>query len=51
VVDFIDIGFWPIGNIADFSIVIGVGILAYYLWNEDQQKNEPLHLSNEGGEV
>jgi len=51
VVDFIDIGFWPIGNIADFSIIIGVGILAYYLWNEDQQKNEPLRLSNEGGEV
>jgi len=51
VVDFIDIGFWPIGNIADFSIIIGVGVLAYYLWDEDQRKNEPLRLSNKGGEA
>ncbi len=52
VVDFIDIGFWPIGNVADFSIIIGVGILAYYLWNEEnQEQEEPLHLSKEGGEI
>ncbi|MFC1975153.1 signal peptidase II [Chloroflexota bacterium] len=52
VVDFIDIGFWPIGNVADFSIIIGVGILAYYLWNEEnQEQKEPLHLSKEGGEI
>ncbi len=41
VVDFIDIGFWPIFNIADVSIVFGVSILAYILWNEDND------LSNE----
>ncbi len=35
VVDFIDIGFWPIFNLADASIVIGVAILAYYLWRQD----------------
>jgi signal peptidase II len=51
VVDFIDIGFWPIGNIADFSIIIGVSILACYLWNEDQQQGEALCLSNKGGET
>ena len=36
VVDFIDIGFWPIFNLADASIVIGVAMLAYRLWREDQ---------------
>jgi signal peptidase II len=42
VVDFVDIGFWPIFNIADLSIVLGVGILAYYLWEEDsKQTPEP----------
>lgn len=42
VVDFVDIGFWPIFNIADLSIVSGVSILAYYLWEEDnKQTPEP----------
>jgi signal peptidase II len=36
VVDFIDLGFWPIFNLADLSIVVGVAALAYYLWREDQ---------------
>ncbi|MDX1523266.1 MAG: signal peptidase II, partial [Anaerolineae bacterium] len=44
VVDFIDIGFWPIFNIADMSIVIGVSILAYFLWDED----EPDRVSSSG---
>jgi len=35
VVDFIDIGFWPIFNVADTAIVTGVGILAYCLWRDD----------------
>ena len=35
VVDFIDVGFWPVFNVADSSIVIGVAIIAYYLWRED----------------
>lgn len=33
VVDFFDVGFWPIFNIADVSIVLGVGLLAYHLWD------------------
>ncbi len=39
VVDFVDIGFWPIFNIADLSIVIGVALLAYHLWDEDSQES------------
>jgi signal peptidase II len=31
VIDFIDFHFWPVFNVADSSIVIGVAILAYYL--------------------
>jgi signal peptidase II len=41
VVDFVDIGFWPIFNIADMSIVAGVAILAYCLWREDHVSSEP----------
>jgi len=37
VIDFIDIGFWPIFNLADLSIVVGVAVLAYHLWREDQR--------------
>ncbi len=53
VVDFIDIGFWPIFNLADAAIVVGVSILSYHLWNEedttDKTENVP-HLS-EGEKV
>jgi signal peptidase II len=40
VVDFIDIGFWPIFNVADIAIVTGVGILAYCLWRDDATVGE-----------
>ncbi|MBN1220747.1 MAG: signal peptidase II [Anaerolineae bacterium] len=50
VVDFVDIGFWPIFNVADISILVGVGILAYYLWNEEgRPKQEKFHP--EGGKA
>lgn len=51
VVDFVDIGFWPIFNLADLSIVLGVTILAYYLWNEENSADHPAnrsHLSHGG---
>jgi signal peptidase II len=44
VVDFVDIGFWPIFNLADLSIVCGVAILAYHLWNEEDRPDRPKHL-------
>lgn len=31
VVDFIDLGWWPVFNLADSAIVVGVAILAYFL--------------------
>ncbi len=43
VVDFVDVGFWPIFNVADISIVIGVALLAYYFW---EIENTP-DVSNE----
>jgi signal peptidase II len=47
VVDFIDIGFWPIFNLSDISIVIGVAILAYCLWREDQAFHDFVLLSTD----
>jgi signal peptidase II len=32
VTDFIDVGPWPIFNIADSSIVVGISFMAYYFW-------------------
>jgi signal peptidase II len=50
VVDFIDIGFWPIFNLSDMSIVTGVVILAYCLWREDLTASGPAftHADEEG---
>ena len=45
VVDFVDIGFWPIFNIADLSIVLGVAILAYFLWEEENSSKDPAQIS------
>ena len=39
VVDFIDVGFWPIFNIADASITIGVILIAYGLWRGDRTQS------------
>jgi signal peptidase II len=36
VVDFVDVGFWPIFNLADVSIVLGICILTYHLWDLDK---------------
>jgi signal peptidase II len=38
VVDFIDFKIWPVFNVADSSIVIGVAILAYYLLQDRDEK-------------
>ncbi|GAB4536762.1 MAG: signal peptidase II [Anaerolineae bacterium] len=47
VVDFVDIGFWPIFNVADLAIVTGVGILAYCLWHEEQVAHSLTFLSTD----
>jgi hypothetical protein len=39
VTDFIDVGIWPVFNIADSSIVIGIGLMIFYFWFMD--KSEP----------
>ena len=41
VIDFVDIGFWPIFNIADISIVTGVVLLAFWLWQIEEQQAHP----------
>ncbi|MGC8877686.1 MAG: signal peptidase II [Anaerolineae bacterium] len=38
VVDFIDISFWPIFNLADASITIGVLLIIYQLWRMERVK-------------
>jgi signal peptidase II len=36
VVDFIEIGFLPIFNLADVAIVTGLAMLAYYFWQQEE---------------
>ena len=36
VVDFIDFKVWPVFNVADSSIFVGVVILAFYLWRDSE---------------
>ncbi|MEX0763339.1 MAG: signal peptidase II [Dehalococcoidia bacterium] len=33
VTDFINVGPWPVFNIADSAIVIGIGVMVFYFWN------------------
>ncbi|MEA3345631.1 MAG: signal peptidase II [Chloroflexota bacterium] len=37
VIDFIDFKVWPVFNFADSSIVIGMAILAWRLWRDQEQ--------------
>jgi signal peptidase II len=41
VVDFIDFKIWPVFNVADSAIVVGVAILAYYLLREKEALEVP----------
>ena len=40
VIDFIDIGWWPIFNVADSSIVTGIGLLALIIFLTPKERDE-----------
>ena len=47
VTDFIDVGVWPVFNIADSCISAGMAMLAFYLyinWKEERKANEKDNL-------
>ena len=48
VVDFVNLHFWPVFNVADASIVCGVCLLAYLLLREEQAER---HAARGTGEV
>lgn len=40
VVDFLDFRIWPVFNLADTAIVLGAGILVYYVWKHGEKKEK-----------
>lgn len=40
VVDFVEVGIWPVFNVADSAIVTGVLILAWHFWREDRREQQ-----------
>ena len=48
VTDFIDVGPWPIFNIADSSIVIGIGLMVFYLFIKRESRD--LQVESPDGE-
>jgi signal peptidase II len=48
VIDFIDFKIWPVFNLADVSIVTGVGILAYFLIQEPDEGDKELREPGDG---
>ena len=49
VVDFIDISFWPVFNLADASITVGVLLIIYQLWRMERARagNQPTQVDKE----
>ncbi len=39
VVDFVDVAIWPVFNVADSAIVLGVGVLAFHLLKGSDEPN------------
>ena len=48
VTDFIDVGPWPIFNIADSSIVIGIGLMVFYLFVTRESRER--HVESPAGQ-
>ncbi len=40
VVDFIDLQFWPVFNVADSAIVVGVVLLMWHFWRDERRRGE-----------
>lgn len=52
VIDFIDFKIWPVFNLADVSIVTGVGMLAYFLMREPEPETDaPEAVESESSEA
>ena len=50
VIDFIDVGWWPIFNLADSSIVIGIFILMTVVWfGSDRQTESTAETDTDSG--
>jgi signal peptidase II len=39
VVDFVDIAIWPVFNVADSAIVVGVGVLAFHMLKGSEERD------------
>ncbi len=51
VTDFLDVGRWPIFNLADSSIVVGIGLMIVYFWFLDQGSKSDTHSDDKPDEV
>ena len=52
VIDFIDFRVWPVFNIADISIVVGVGIIIYFMvFFPEKQIDENKDECNEWSDI
>ena len=51
VTDFLDVGWWPVFNIADSSIVVGIGMMIFYFWFLDEGSKSDDSASSSTNEV
>lgn len=41
VVDFVDLGWWPVFNLADSALWVGIGLLALVSWRQERARARP----------